>query len=266
MAEAVYRNGRIYTLDPKSSVISAVAVMDCKFFAVGGEADVKPFIGPKTQVIDLGGKPVIPGLNDTHNHTMQAGETAVRVKLDDVKSVAEALQRIKDATAKKKPGEWIIGDSWHPTAQLKEQRYLTAAEIDTVAPNNPVRLGDGHISSYNTAAMKIGGVDRNTRNPEGGVIDKDASGNPNGIFEEKARRPDLSAHPAADRGGDGGTVRQRNEGGQCLWPDERHRPRLKPQAGARPAAADAGAQADPALLGHVQPAADRARREMGRGN
>jgi len=156
---------------------------------------------------------VIPGLNDTHNHTMQAGEAAVLVKLDDVKSVAEALQRIKDAAAKKKPGEWIIGDSWHPTAQLKEQRYLTAAEIDTVALNNPVRLGDGHISSYNTAAMKFGGVDRNTPNPEGGVIEKDASGNPNGV----------------------------------------------PPAGARPAAADAGAQTDPALLGHVQPATDRAR-------
>jgi predicted amidohydrolase YtcJ len=186
MAEAVYRNGRIYTLDPNSSIISAVAVMDGKFLAVGGEADVEPFIGPQTQVIDLGGKPVIPGLNDTHDHTMQAGEAAVRVKLDDVKSVAEALQRIKDATTKKKPGEWIIGDSWHPTAQLKEECYLTAAEIDTVAPNNPVQVGDGHISSYNTAAMKIGGVDRNTPNPEGGVIDKDASGNPNGIFEEKA--------------------------------------------------------------------------------
>jgi predicted amidohydrolase YtcJ len=122
MAEVVYRNGRIYTLDPKSSIISAVAVMDGKFLAVGGEADVKPFIGPQTQVIDLGGKPVIPGLNDTHNHTMQAGEAAVLVKLDDVKSVAEALQRIKDAVAKKKPGEWIISDSWHPTGQLKEQR------------------------------------------------------------------------------------------------------------------------------------------------
>jgi predicted amidohydrolase YtcJ len=137
LAEAVYRNGRIYTLDPKSSIISTVAVMDGKFLAVGGEADVKPFIGPQTQVIDLGGKPVIPSLNDTHNHTMQAGEAAVLVKLDDVESVAEALQRIKDAMAKKKPGEWIIGDSWHPTAQLKEQRYLTAAEIDTVAPKIP---------------------------------------------------------------------------------------------------------------------------------
>jgi predicted amidohydrolase YtcJ len=116
---------------------------------------------------------------------MQAGEVAVRVKLDDVKSVAEALQRIKDAMAKKKPGEWIIGDSWHPTAQLKEQRYLTAAEIDTVAPNNPVQLGDGHISSYNTVAMKIGGVDRNTPDPEGGVIDKDAGGNPTAFLRKR---------------------------------------------------------------------------------
>ena len=107
MAEAVYRNGRIYTLDPKSSVISAVAVIDGKFLAVGGEADVKPFIGPQTQVIDLGGKPVIPGLNDTHNHTMQAGEAAVR-KLDDVKSVAEALQRIKEGPTLRPHGRAVV--------------------------------------------------------------------------------------------------------------------------------------------------------------
>jgi predicted amidohydrolase YtcJ len=105
MAEVVYRNGTIYTLDPMSTIISAVAVTGGKFLAVGGDADVKPFIGPQTQVIDLGGKPVIPGLNDTHNRTMQAGEAAFLVKLDDVKSVAEALQRIKGAVAKKKPGE-----------------------------------------------------------------------------------------------------------------------------------------------------------------
>jgi predicted amidohydrolase YtcJ len=162
-------------------------VKDGRFLAVGTAAAVKPYTGAHTRVVDLKGAAVIPGLNDTHDHTMQAGEDAVRVKLDDVKSVAEALQRIKEAVARKKPGEWVIGGSWHPTAQLKEQRYLTAAEIDTVAPNNPVQLG-GHVSSFNTAAMKIGGVDRNTPNPEGGVIDKDANGNPNGIFEEKASR------------------------------------------------------------------------------
>src|SRR5262249_44408286 len=144
-----------------------------------------PFIGPETRVVDLKGAPVIPGLNDTHDHTMQAGEDAIRVRLDDVKTVAEALERIKAVVATKKPGEWVLGGSWHPTAQLKEQRYLTAAEIDRVAPNNPAHL-PGHVSSFNTAAMKLAGVDRNTPNPEGGVIDKDGQGNPNGVFEEKA--------------------------------------------------------------------------------
>jgi predicted amidohydrolase YtcJ len=91
-------------------VASAVAVLHGKLIA----AAVKPFVGPYARVIDLNGAPVIPGLNDTHDHTMQADEDAIRVRLDDVKTVAEALQRIKEAAAKKKPGEWILGGSWHP--------------------------------------------------------------------------------------------------------------------------------------------------------
>jgi len=186
-ADTVYKNGKIYTLDAESSVASAVAIVDGRFVAVGTDSAIEPYVGPDTQVVDLNQQTVIPGLNDTHNHSLAAGEQAFRVPLEDVKTVAEALERIKEAAAEKKPGEWIIGSSWHPTSQLAEHRYLTAKEIDSVAPNNPVYLR-GHVSSFNTAAMKLAGVDRNTPDPEGGVIERDEAGEPTGIFQERASR------------------------------------------------------------------------------
>lgn len=186
-ADAVYTNGKIYTLDRKSSVVSAVAVLDGRFLTIGSVASVKSYIGPNTKVIDLAGAPVVPGLNDSHIHTVWAGEGAVRVQLLDVKTVADALARIKAFAATRKPGEWILGGTWLPNSQLAEHRYLTAVEIDSVAPNNPVAL-PGHVSSFNSAAMKIAGVDRNTPNPDGGVIEKDDAGNPTGIFQELASR------------------------------------------------------------------------------
>src|SRR4051812_40865660 len=80
-AEQVFRNGKIYTLDARSSVASAAAVMDGKFIVVGSDAAVKPLIGPKTQVVDLGGRAVIPGLNDNHSHSIAGGEEAQLVPL-----------------------------------------------------------------------------------------------------------------------------------------------------------------------------------------
>lgn len=184
-ADVVYRNGKIYTLDAKSRVVTAVAVWGGKFIAVGTDATVKPYMGPKTRVVDLKGAPTIPGLNDTHDHTIGAGEAAVRVKLLDTKTMAEAMARIKAAAATKKPGEWIIGETWHPTAQLAEKRFPTRQDLDAVAPNNPVALME-HVSSFNSAALKLAGVDRNTPDPEGGVIERDANGEPTGIMQEKA--------------------------------------------------------------------------------
>lgn len=187
MADQVFRNGKIYTLDGRSSVVSAVAVMDGKFIAVGNDATVKGVTGPKTQVIDLGGRAVIPGLNDNHSHSIAGGEENSQVALRDTKTVAEALARVKAAVATKKPGEWILGASWHPPSQLAEHRYLTRAELDSVAPNNPVHLRTvGHVAMFNSAALKLAGVDRNTPNPEGGIIEKDAAGEPDGIMFERA--------------------------------------------------------------------------------
>jgi predicted amidohydrolase YtcJ len=186
-ADVVYRNGKIYTLDGSSSVASAVAAWNGRFIAVGNDASVKSYLASSTQVVDLHGQTVIPGLNDNHSHSLAGGAEARQVQLRDTKTVADALAQIKAAAATKKPGEWILGTSWHPASQLEEHRYLTRTEIDSVAPNNPVHLRTvGHIAMFNSAALKIAGIDRNTPDPEGGVIEKDKAGEPDGIMFERA--------------------------------------------------------------------------------
>jgi len=198
VADTAFINGRFYTLEAKSTIASAVAVKDGRFIAVGDDLAVRPSIGSATRVVDLHGQAVIPGLNDSHDHFLAAGEKSRQVALQDTKSVAEALARIKSAAAAKKPGEWVLGSPWHPPSQLAEHRYLTRTEIDSVAPNNPVYLQTvGHVAMFNSAALAIGGINAKTPNPQGGVIERTPTGEPDGVLFEHAI--DLVSHhvPAA---------------------------------------------------------------------
>jgi len=173
-ADLILHGGKIVTLDKRSSIAQAVAVRDGKFLAVGSDADVKRFSGPATKVIDLGGRTVVPGLNDSHTHFRAAGLALYTVSMRNATSVAQALAAIKEFVAKKKPGEWIVGGAWHPPSQLAEKRYLTRQEIDSVAPDNPVYLPTvGHFVMANSRALQSAGITRDTKNPEGGTIERD---------------------------------------------------------------------------------------------
>lgn len=174
VAETVLHGGKIVTLDKRSSIAQAVAVRDGRFLAVGSDAEVKRLIGPSTKVVDLGGRTVVPGLNDTHTHFRAAGLALYTVNLRNAKNVSEALEAIKAFAAKKKPGEWIVGGAWHPPSQLAEKRYLTRQEIDRAAPDNPVYLPTvGHFVMANSRALQLAGITKDTPNPEGGVIERD---------------------------------------------------------------------------------------------
>ena len=135
--DLVLINGKVLTMDDRSSVVEAVAILDGKLLATGSNATVKSMAGTRTRVLDLAGKTVVPGLIDTHAHFKAAGLSEYVVTMGRAKTVAEALDAIKTFAAKKKPGEWIVGGAWHPPSQLAEKRYLTRQEIDSVAPNNP---------------------------------------------------------------------------------------------------------------------------------
>src|ERR1700761_5506698 len=180
-------NGKILTMDGQSRTAEAVAIRDGKFLAIGDSPTIRSMAGNGTRTIDLAGKTVVPGLIDTHAHFKAAGLADYVVNMSRAKTVAEALEAIKQFAAKKKPGEWIIGGAWHPPSQLAEKRYLTRQEIDSVAPNNPDYLRTvGHFSMANTLALTKAGVTKDTPNPSGGSFERDSSGELTGVLVETA--------------------------------------------------------------------------------
>jgi predicted amidohydrolase YtcJ len=185
-ADMIIVNAKVITVDPAFSLARAVAVKDGKIVGVGDEGDIRRYAGLTTNVLDAGGKTVIPGLIDTHAHVEAAGLLKYSVYFDGVGSVAEALARVADMAARTPSGEWIRGRMWHPMAQLKEKRFLNRHELDSVAPNHPVCLPVGHFTLTNSLALKLARIDRDTPNPEGGEIHRDANGEATGVLEETA--------------------------------------------------------------------------------
>jgi predicted amidohydrolase YtcJ len=183
--DSIYFNGKIITADQAFSIADAVAIKDGKFIAVGSNDDVKALAGDGTEVVDLAGQTVIPGLMDTHAHFDPAGAGATVVQLGGVKSPEEALERIKAFVATKPVGTWIRSSGWHPPSLIG--RYLTRQEIDSVAPDNPVFLSTvGHFAMANTKALELAGVTGDTKDPVGGKIYRDDNGDATGVLEEKA--------------------------------------------------------------------------------
>jgi predicted amidohydrolase YtcJ len=183
-ADMIVVNANIVTADPAFSHARALAIKDGRFIGVGANADIRRFAGPKTQILDADDKTVIPGLIDTHAHVEAAGLLKYTVSFDGVGNVAEALARVADMAARTPAGDWIRGRMWHPIAQLKEKRFLTRYELDEVAPNHPLCLPVGHFTLTNSLALKLAGIDRNTPNPDGGEIHRDANGEATGVLEE----------------------------------------------------------------------------------
>ena len=151
-------------MDRTDSVAQAVAITGGKITAVGTTAQIKAMAGPTTEVIDLRGRAVTPGLIDTHVH-FSAAASLFTVDLGDadVKSIEEVKRRVAAQVAKLKPGEWVRGRGWDE-GKYAERRYITAADLDAVAPNNPVWLTHttGHYGVANCYAMKIAEIRRDT--------------------------------------------------------------------------------------------------------
>jgi predicted amidohydrolase YtcJ len=186
-ADLVVTNANIRTMDAKRTVAQAMAVSNGRIIAIGSDADVRSLIGPNTRVIDAAGRLVLPGFNDAHVHFLETGAQLSSVDLRSAKTPQEFVQRIKDFVAKQPKGRWILGgqwdhENWTPNA------LPTAALIDAATPDNPVFINrlDGHMALANSLAMKLAGVDKNTKDVAGGMIVRDASGNPAGVFKDAA--------------------------------------------------------------------------------
>ncbi len=178
-------NGKVFTADAQGTIAQAVAVENDRIVAVGTDAEIKArYTGART--IDLKGKLVTPGFNDAHIHFLGGGFSLLRVDLIGAKTLEEAKQRIAAKVKELPTGSWILGRGWDHT--LWGGQWPTRADLDAVAPNNPVFVQrvDGHVSWTNSLALQKAGVTRETRAPEGGEILHDEKGEPTGILKETA--------------------------------------------------------------------------------
>jgi predicted amidohydrolase YtcJ len=191
-ADLVLTNGRIFLADGANTVVQALAVRDGRVIVAGTDDDVRMLVGRETEVHDLQGRLVTPGFNDAHIHFGAGGQGLLQVSLLGTTSLAEIERRVAAAAAQAQPGEWILGRGWDhtrlPASELGPGGWPTKEILDRAAPNNPVLLSrvDGHTSWANSAAMRIAGINRGTRNPSGGEIVRDANGEATGILKESA--------------------------------------------------------------------------------
>ena len=184
-SDTILVNGKILTVDARFSTREALAIRDGKITVVGSYSEVRKQVGPQTRVIDLQGRTVIPGLIDSHIHAIRAGQTfTTEVNWVSATSLAEALNRIHEASLAKKPGSWlIVAGGWHPE-QFKEKRRPTQADLVAAAPNNPVYVQLNYEWEVMTpAGFAAMGIDSEADLPHPGRFERDASGKPTGAIE-----------------------------------------------------------------------------------
>lgn len=180
-------NGKLWTVNPQQPEAEAVAISGNRIVAVGTSAEMAQLRQPRTRLVDLRGRRVVPGFNDAHVHFDDGGSALSSVQLRDARSQAEFRDRIAAFARNTPKGEWILGGNWDhenwtpatlPTRQL----------IDGVTGDAPVFVNrlDGHMALANSAALKLAGIDRNTKDVPGGVIVRDAEGNPTGVLKDAA--------------------------------------------------------------------------------
>ncbi len=199
-ADLVLLHGHILTVDPHDTVAEAIAIRGNTILKTGTDAEIQAMATPNARIIDLKGATATPGLIDTHAHIADGGVDEVYgVRLSDATSVADIVSRVKARVASAKPNEWITGAGWDE-GKLAEHRYVTAADLDAVAPNNPVWLTHttGHYGVANSLALKLAGLSAQTPDPPAGTIDRDAATHQlTGVLkEESAMAPIVRLIPA----------------------------------------------------------------------
>ena len=186
-ADAIFINGKVVTVDNNSRVAQAFAIKDGKFLSVGSTDEIKTLATSNTQVVDLKGRTVIPGLADGHFHSPGGGSG---IDISQARSLADIFAKISDAAKTATPGQILVSNSdWHE-AQLKEQRTPTASELEAAAPGIPVVLvRGGHSYFLNKTALAKWNITTSSLVPAGGAIPRDANGDLTGELVDTARNP-----------------------------------------------------------------------------
>jgi predicted amidohydrolase YtcJ len=183
----IFINGVIYTVNDKNEVAQAVEITGGKISAVGSTEKLLLNSNPGAQIIDLKGRTVVPGLIDAHGHLLGLGRSLTMPDLVGTDSFAQVLDVIATYTESAAPGEWIVGRGWDQN-DWPDTAFPIHNELSKRTPHNPVYLArvGGHAALANAEAMRVSGVDRDTPDPPGGKIIRDAAGEPTGVFIDAA--------------------------------------------------------------------------------
>ena len=188
-ADLILLNGKVFTADSENSFAEALAVKDGRILKVGSSMEIERLKGESTEVIDLDGKLVLPGFIDSHEHCIVRGLQAdwVICGSPPMRSIEDIVEALKAKAYEKREGEWVIGN-WFDESKLNERRFPTRYDLDRASIRNPIYLGraGGHNAVANSLTLKISGIDKNTPQPKGGRIEKDADGEPTGRLDELA--------------------------------------------------------------------------------
>lgn len=185
----IVHNAKIVTVDADFSIVQAMAVRDDRVVAVGSNVEILKLADRSTELIDLKGKTVLPGLIDSHVHATGAAEYDFDHTLPDMFSIADVLQYIRSRAELLDDGEWVTVEQVFVT-RLAEQRFPTRDELDSVAPKNPVYFRTGPDAALNSLALSLSGIDRNCKITDGepGYIETDSTtGEPTGILRSCTR-------------------------------------------------------------------------------
>ena len=188
-ADLVLINGNVYTANERQTHAEAIAIKADRIIFVGSNAGAKKFQSASTRVIDLHGATVLPGLTDAHYHFIGVGQREMTLNLEGITNLEDFLARVEARVEQAKPGEWVTGRGWIETF-WKPPVFPTRWDLDKISPNNPVFLtrADGHGAVANSAALKIGNVTKDTKDPFGGQILRDKqSGEPTGMLLDNAQ-------------------------------------------------------------------------------
>ena len=194
-ADLVITNATVVTVDTAVPQAEALAVTGFEIAAVGTAAEIDRWIGPETEVIDAGGRLVVPGFIESHGHFMSLGRAQMILDLTTATTWDDIVQMVAEAAASTEPGVWINGRGWHQEKWTRVPEGAVEgnpvhAALSRVSPDNPVNLGhaSGHASFANALAMERAGIGPGTPDPDGGTIVRDASGAATGLMRETAQR------------------------------------------------------------------------------
>src|ERR1700722_17905599 len=192
-ADTAYRHVLVYTVDANDSVQRALAIRAGRIVYVGDDAGLAAFLGPKTTVVDLHGRMLMPGLVDGHSHPLQGGGTLLKCNMNyeqlTIGQMQKRIQSCLDQTRAREPDGWLEVVNWFQEGMLPAGTVTNRGTLDALATKRPiwVQSSFGHTGLVNSRGLQLAGITAQTHDPLGGKVGRDTSGNPSGILEDAAQ-------------------------------------------------------------------------------